>query len=191
LWIGLGVAAVALIVLVVVLAGGSNEAAAPQSDAAGVVVAPTVTADAAMVAIATTDAGDAGGGSATSPPPAIDAAGPTVDARPASIGVPPPVEKMVSLTVQSEPPGAEITLNGKRLGVTPWVGTVEARATGRLVLRRDNFQSINVTIPLDEPLSKAFSLRKTERPINVTPLPCIPANKVNIYDPAQVKRKCK
>ncbi len=192
LWIGLGVAAVALVVLVVVLAGGGNDIVIPPSDSAlsdpPGVVTPTLTADAAVVVTV-----DAGFGSANSPQPAVDAAGPIVDARAVapSTDVPPPLEKMVSLSVGSEPPGAEITLNGKRLGVTPWAGTVVARTTGRLVLRRDNFQSVNVTIALDEPLSKTFSLRKLERPTAVTPLPCIPANKVNIYDSEQVKRKCK
>lgn len=201
LLIGIGVAAVALIVLVVVLAGGDNNAAAPRSDAGLGVASTAGSADAAIVAVATVDAGDArniGTGSGVAPGVSVDAAGPVVDAAtevvPAVVDAPSAVaavEKTITLTVQSEPPGADVLLNGKRLGVTPFVGTVVARASGRLVVRRDNFQSINVTIPLDEPLAKAFSLRKIERPTTVTPLPCIPANKVNIYDPEQVKRKCK
>ncbi len=200
LWIGLGVVAVALIVLVVVgFASGGNDAAAQLSDAALVGATPTGTPDAAVVAIAPVEAA---GGSANPQAIVSDTAGPSIDARlanprqvdahpPSIVGTLPAIEKMVSLTVHSEPPGADVTLNGKRLGLTPWVGTVGARSTGRLVLRRDNFQPIHVTIPLDEPLSKSFSMRKTERASTVTPPPCIPANKVNIYDPEQVKRKCK
>jgi hypothetical protein len=41
-----------------------------------------------------------------------------------SAPIPPPIAETVAVTIVSEPPGAEVVLDGKKAGVAPWMGRV-------------------------------------------------------------------
>jgi serine/threonine protein kinase len=184
LWIllGLGLLGTAIAIAIGLSSSGNQAAVDPGADA----VTPMVVPADAPAAVSS----DAASGQAQIVTPPADAA-PAAPAADASNVEVPPEAKTITLTIASNPPGAEVFLDNKRLGTTPYEGTVKAGGKGKLLIRRDSYVSIGMVIPLDESLSKAFALvRKPDRPATQT-LPCIPAAKVNIYDPEQVKRKCK
>jgi serine/threonine protein kinase len=57
-----------------------------------------------------------------------------------------PVARLAKVSVTSNPPGAAVLLNGKKVGQTPWSGSTNAGEMARIFLRLRGYQSASQTI---------------------------------------------
>nr|HPH70704.1 PEGA domain-containing protein [Kofleriaceae bacterium] len=120
-WIvlGIGLIGTAIAIAIGLSSSGNQAAVEPTSDIATPAVVPVdasgpVVSDAASVQVQD----------------AAAAVAPPADAAKVVVA---PEASMITLTIGSNPPGAEVFLDNKRLGTTPYEGTVKAGGKGKLL----------------------------------------------------------
>ncbi len=91
---------------------------------------------------------------APAPPPAPPKAKPP-------IVLPPGAD--LRLVVKTTPPDATVLLDGKRLGRTPYTGTIEAAAgTHTLKIRKKGYTSVSLDLELDADISREITLQRAK-----------------------------
>jgi hypothetical protein len=91
---------------------------------------------------------------------------PTTSIAPVRTVVPPPVVPSVildkvSLTVDSDPIGADVLIDGRRIGVTPFRGVVvKSNKPLILTVRRVGFASVDAQFRATEPILKRVALKR-------------------------------
>jgi hypothetical protein len=176
--IGAAVAALLLIIVVigVSVGGGGGDKAADEIAAAGAPgsadVTPPVKIDDGSAITAQPDkpvtppqVADKGGSDvAPTKQPEVAPTAPGSGSGSGSAAAP-VADDTITLAVTSDPPGAEVQLDGKFLGVTPVKLTRKsATGSGRLEVHHKGFQDSVTHIDLGGDVSKVIALKKTETP---------------------------
>jgi serine/threonine protein kinase len=191
LLIGIGIAIVGLVVILAVSVGGggSPKQAAVQPDESHDSGTQDTPVPPTPVLPASTGSGSAGKGSASASikPPQVkvpevkvpevkapEVKAPEVKApevktpevKTPEVKAPEPIDDMMTLSIDSDPPGADVTLAGKKLGTTPLTKKIK-RGSGfsNLVLHKSGY--IDTTTRLDlatSDFSKKVDLKKAPEP---------------------------
>ena len=102
------------------------------------------------------------------PPPS---APPVIDAAPPRPPAPPPI-KQVQLRITTTPADATVLLDGKRLGRTPYTGTIDA-APGMhaLKLRRRGYLAVTLDVELSVDVTREVTLQRAKADPTPAPAP--------------------
>ncbi|HWU90704.1 MAG TPA: PEGA domain-containing protein, partial [Kofleriaceae bacterium] len=100
----------------------------------------------------------------TAPPPPIDAAlPPPPDAAPSRPPDAAPSSTQVNLRIKTTPSDATVLLDGKRLGRTPYTGTVEAApGTHVLKIRKRGYIAVILDVELSGDVTREVALQRTK-----------------------------
>ena len=91
--------------------------------------------------------------------------------RPAALPPGAPLE----LVIKTTPPDATVLLDGKRLGRTPYSGTIEAAAgTHALKIRKRGYVTVNLDVGLDAPITRDLTLQRAKGEPSPSPAPSPP-----------------
>ncbi len=153
IWIGLGGAAIAVAVAAIAMSGGEQVEPQPTVAEPTTAVAPRSEAP-----------------PAAAPPP------PAASTPPPAATTPPPVPTSIAIAVDSVPAGARVSVDGKRIGKTPYRGALPVTATYRLTVSLDGYveQAVDVdggaaiaqTLTLERKRQPARDLNKSKNPFD-------------------------
>ena len=148
IWLGLGGAAVAVVVAAIVMSGREQVDAPP----------PTVAEPTAEVAPRPEAP------PAAAPPPAVLAPPPAAPTPPPVATTPPPVPTSIAIAVDSVPAGARVSVDGKRIGKTPYRGELPVTATYRLSVSLDGYVEQTVDVDGGAAIAQTLTLERKRQP---------------------------
>jgi hypothetical protein len=110
-------------------------------------------------------------GLSSTPPPSA----PVIDAAPPKPPPVPPPSTQVNLRITTTPPDATVLLDGKRLGRTPYTGTIDAApGTHTLKIRRRGYVSVALDIELAGDVTREIVLQRAKADPAPGPAPTPP-----------------
>ncbi len=152
LYIGLGVASVGFVVVMVMTMGSNKDDNTAKPVATPVVVAVDASVAVEPAVIAPAPVPPPAGSNAVLPHAAVVAP-----------PVPPPVEELVTLHIETEPVGSEVTLDGKSLGVTPLdLKRKRGAGTVTLQLHHAHYSDFTTKVDVSGDVSRTITLKKLE-----------------------------
>jgi hypothetical protein len=89
---------------------------------------------------------------------------------PARVVGPAPVEAgktVVQLVVETEPKGATVHLDGKRLGETPVAVEVSRADVGKLVVSKSGYESVNAALKLSDDARVSYTLEREQTRVSI------------------------